>query len=551
MSLTDPRLREALLVALLAGLIFLYGLDRRALLRASEGRVARVAQEMLDDGEWVVPHLNGEARVKKPPLASWVVALWARAFNGGLVTVREACIPSGLAGALCVLLAYLWCSRKPAASASDGGDRAAGWLAALALTGSAAFYGQARMAEIDIWVALFTLLAFRAWEDVRGKGCPGALLLFYTALALGVLAKGHVILVLVAPVLGVWGWLERRGGAPAAAMPRKALWHLAGLALFLAPVLGWGIPFLQRSGMTFSDFYQEGVNRFGEDTGHQKPAYYYVLNVLGWALPWSVWLPFVAWWQRAKAPEPADARRRLWWLWFGVNLALWSCLSAKQRHYAVPWLVPLALLAGDGMAGILREFAAGSRRVDVLWGRRAALWLGVLLAAAGPALAGYAAREFQAGAWVWIFGGLSGAAFLLGTWKLLRGSCACHWAWWGGVVCLTSLFALSVQAYEHEAETMEPFCARAREALPEDAALYDAGIGRPQMLFYLRRNVRDVENRPEAIAELLRPGGSGAYVLVSTKTLRALPSGSYREAVLGEEPGARFRYGAHLLAPAR
>src|SRR5438046_1943984 len=68
-------LRDACFIALCAGLLVFYGVSERPLTRSSEGRVARVAQEMLDDGDWIVPHLNGVVRLEKPPFSSWLVAL--------------------------------------------------------------------------------------------------------------------------------------------------------------------------------------------------------------------------------------------------------------------------------------------------------------------------------------------------------------------------------------------------------------------------------------------------------------------------------------------
>lgn len=549
-----PYLAEGACIAVLASFLFAYGMDQRDLLRASEGRVARAAQEMLDRGEWVLPYLNGEPRIKKPPLASWAVMLWALAFEGGVVTERAAFAPSVLAGVLSVLLVYAWRARLRSGDAQA--DRSAGFLAALVLAGSLGFLGQARQADLDIWLALFTVLAFWAWERYRLEGASGALAVFYLALALGFLTKGHVILVTVVPPLLIWRFMEARRGTPEPSAVRPWRWHAIGIALFLLLVLGWGIPFLQRSGLTWEGFQKEGLDRFDAETSHQEAPYWYLANVPLWMAPWIAWLPFAIAWQLKKPADALDPRRRLWWLWFGVNLMLWSCLTGKQRHYAIPWLVPLALLIGDGIVGLLRAYAAGERRADLNAGRWSAIGLGLLLAFGSLGLAGWAQYKLDAGAWVWIFAGIGAVSFLLGALKAARvtpetcrdGVCPriCWIAWWGGVLAVAALYTQTFERAENAAQTEAGFCLRVRAAVPPDAPLYDTGLGRPHLLFYLGRNVGSVENEPEVVLKILR-SEPRAYLLLTAGLLEKLPPGTYVEALPSEPRSERHRYGACLI----
>lgn len=85
---------ESIFLVFVGAAIFFYGAAERPITRSSEGRVARVAQEMLDSGDWIVPHLNGAVRKEKPPLSSWAVALTARAFGSSKVTPLHAYIPT-------------------------------------------------------------------------------------------------------------------------------------------------------------------------------------------------------------------------------------------------------------------------------------------------------------------------------------------------------------------------------------------------------------------------------------------------------------------------
>ena len=51
------------------------------LLEPDEGRYAEIAREMLARGDWVVPHLQGEPYLDKPPLLYWLVVFSYKMFG--------------------------------------------------------------------------------------------------------------------------------------------------------------------------------------------------------------------------------------------------------------------------------------------------------------------------------------------------------------------------------------------------------------------------------------------------------------------------------------
>ena len=57
-----------------AAAFFYGGLGSYALLNNNEGLYAQIAWEMLESGNWVIPHLNGVPYIEKPPLLYWLVA---------------------------------------------------------------------------------------------------------------------------------------------------------------------------------------------------------------------------------------------------------------------------------------------------------------------------------------------------------------------------------------------------------------------------------------------------------------------------------------------
>ncbi|MFO0946722.1 MAG: glycosyltransferase family 39 protein [Planctomycetota bacterium] len=75
-------------------------------LRGEESRRAQVAQEMLQNGDWIIPRQQGELFPSRPPLGSWVMA--AAAVVRGNLDLAAVRIPSALATVLTVILVYAY-----------------------------------------------------------------------------------------------------------------------------------------------------------------------------------------------------------------------------------------------------------------------------------------------------------------------------------------------------------------------------------------------------------------------------------------------------------
>ena len=89
------------------------------LLEPDEGRYAQIPKEMLVHHSWVVPTLQGEPYLDKPPLLYWLVALSYRAFG---VTPEAARLVPAICVHLTILAVYLIGRRSI-------GERAAFWAA--------------------------------------------------------------------------------------------------------------------------------------------------------------------------------------------------------------------------------------------------------------------------------------------------------------------------------------------------------------------------------------------------------------------------------------
>ncbi|MDY0095265.1 MAG: glycosyltransferase family 39 protein, partial [Candidatus Vecturithrix sp.] len=117
--------------------------------RHGEARRAEVSREMVASGNWLVPHLNGEPFVTKPPLYYWAAAAMFKLT--GRFDEFSARIPSVIAGTLGVLVTYFWANAMFSARV--------GCFAGIILATSFLYSGMARTADVDMMLTLFTTTA--------------------------------------------------------------------------------------------------------------------------------------------------------------------------------------------------------------------------------------------------------------------------------------------------------------------------------------------------------------------------------------------------------
>src|SRR4051812_1008925 len=78
----DPKIRTtSLLILVILPAVLLYPCLHFHLLDPDEGRYAEIPREMLARGEWIVPYLQGEPYLDKPPLLYWLVMLCYSVFG--------------------------------------------------------------------------------------------------------------------------------------------------------------------------------------------------------------------------------------------------------------------------------------------------------------------------------------------------------------------------------------------------------------------------------------------------------------------------------------
>jgi 4-amino-4-deoxy-L-arabinose transferase-like glycosyltransferase len=313
---------------------FFFLLGSRSLNEPDEGRYAEIAREMIETGNWLVPHLWYLPHLDKPPLTYWLVAASMKCFGQNEWAVR---LPLALAGISGVWAAFLL-------GRSLGGKRVGLW-SGLILQTSLLYFVMARMLTTDILLTQFIAWAmyflWRSWLCLKTPA-PGFLrwhIAGWAAVALAFLVKGPIALAipLVAfLVLMIFHGKEIRS--------QKLLGAglVCGLAVFGALAAPWFLMVFQR--MPGSAHYMI----LGQAAGHLlgttiknrtgNPFYFFGILAVG-LLPWTILLGWL--WRRS---DLAKDGRLLLNTWAVFTFVLFSLSHAKLPAYILPIFPALAVL---------------------------------------------------------------------------------------------------------------------------------------------------------------------------------------------------------------
>jgi 4-amino-4-deoxy-L-arabinose transferase-like glycosyltransferase len=338
-SAADPDTRVrflSLLLVLVLPAVLLYPCRSFHLLEPDEGRYAQIPKEMFDSGSWVVPTLQGEPYLDKPPLMYWLTALSYRAFG---VSEESARLVPAVCVHLTILAVYLIGRRGV-------GERAAFWAASL-LTVAPGFLGVARLLLLDGLLTLcVTTSVLCGFEAVRtGALKRGWWVAAAVCSGLGFLTKGPISEVLLFPPLIAFAWLTR-STAPIG-------WR--NVLLFAGIVVAVNLPWYVAMGVQRPEFlgyffWEHNVLRFVKPFDHLQPVWFYAPVLVGGFLPGVVLgVPYV---RSLVWGEPATrSAAGGFWLLCGVwCVAFFSASGSKLPTYILPAFPPLCLALGEFVA---------------------------------------------------------------------------------------------------------------------------------------------------------------------------------------------------------
>ena len=368
------------LLTLFCCILFLPGIASLPPLDRDEARFAQATAQMLETRDFVDIRFQDQPRHKKPAGIHWLQAASVTLLSD--VAARDIWayrVPSVIGAWAAVLLTF--------ALGALLFDRRAAFTAAAMLAASTLLILEAHQAKTDA-VLLACVLALmlplaRHYLAARGKmGAAGFgwSLLFWLALAAGILIKGPIAPLIAVLTLGALAIADRDGKWI------KGLGWLWGLPLMLALALPW---FLMvgggddgGDGFVITAITTDLIPKLlGGQESHGAPPGYYVLTMLLFFWPGV----FLAWPAVYRAwRERTDPALRFCLAWLIPAWILMEIIPTKLPHYVLPLYPALALVCARSAIAILDGAAP--------WYDKRALWLtGGLWALVGLILGGAAA----------------------------------------------------------------------------------------------------------------------------------------------------------------
>ena len=350
----------------------------------SEVRYVLAAREMVQSGDWVVPHLCHVPYMEKPILLYWAAAAGRLLLGGSNVALRA---PSILAGLATVAAAYGFARRL------RGPSFALGAAAMVATSGLIAALSAVLMTDglFAGWLAVSWYALWRHRENPSGRWIWA----FWGAVGLAVLTKGLLALGFVGVSVGAYLVLSRRVRDAFAMRP------LLGPALIVLIQIPWSVLVYLRDPRLIDFYYvRQNLGAFvSSEVNHDRSLFYYVPWLVAGVFPWSALLvaalpPAVLRIGRdtlarlrtsAAAPVAGPDDLRLYLACIAVpSFGLLTVAGSKLATYLLPILPAVVLLVADQVAAWTQ---AGRTRF-----RHAFLVQGVVLAVAAAAVPWYIGR---------------------------------------------------------------------------------------------------------------------------------------------------------------
>lgn len=311
------------------------------------GRYATIAEHMVRSGDFVVPRLNGEVYLNKPPLFVWLVSVSIAVL--GTVPSWASHLPNMVAAVVLLVISASIAGRV-------GGSRRLRWGAALVVASCLLFVEQSRGERLDPVFAAFLCAALSAYfraERVVAAGGRGlvAFLSSGSLLGLATLTKGPVgpalFIATVLPYALISARRRQRSLLPGVLILSAAL---------IAIVAPWPLLFVARldPGRVLE------LIRETDFATRDRAWTYYLLEIPQALSPWSLFLPALIVWLYARRPYRDNPGLQFALCWVIGPLLLLQCSDARSGRYLLPILPAIAVL----IAAMLGEVWAAAGAAD-------------------------------------------------------------------------------------------------------------------------------------------------------------------------------------------
>ena len=313
--------------------------------RVQEVRVAETAQDMLARHDFLIPYFHGEIRLQKPPLAYWLAIAGYSVFgetHQWALRFFTACFALGS-----LFLLFRWIRRHT--------DVASACFSVACMVSCLIPLKMSRVAETDTPLLFFIIaaaaLGYALLHAPAHKRSTS--ILFFCAMAFGMLSKGPPALAIPLGLLIITALLEKNRGV------MSRLFSPTGWLLFLVIAFSWyAFVYHQQPDALLHTLLKETDDTYV--TGdHKEPLYYYITRGAGYYAPWSLLvIPCSLWlWQQRKA-LPSLVQYAC--TWFVLVFCMLSFNANKQAHYSLLLAPPFAILMGHYL-----QHATGKHRVGI------------------------------------------------------------------------------------------------------------------------------------------------------------------------------------------
>ena len=296
-----------------------------------EARYSLIASAMNQSGNYVTPHIKHTIYLEKPPLVSWVTAMFFKIFGENDFAAR---LFAALCAWGCILLTYF--------IGRHFRDEKTGLYAAMLLTISLFPFILGHVNVLDMPLTFFTCLSIWMGYLAMQKQKKYLFYLFYLACALAFLIKGVIGVVFPFGILIIWLiWAGRW----------RKIWSLfspIGILIFLAVVCPWLI-LAQKENPDFLWFFfiREHLLRFTTKMhGKTEPFYFYLPVIFVGIIPWGFYL--IKAWKNKYIKESLfnSDENKLLVVWFLLIMIFYTISSSKLATYIAPVFLPIVLFAG-------------------------------------------------------------------------------------------------------------------------------------------------------------------------------------------------------------
>lgn len=317
------------------------------LLSPDEARYAETSREMLVNGNFIIPYLDGIPRLVKPVLFYWFEALSLQVFGINEFAAR---LPSVLSASALVSLSFLFASLN-----------GIGVLTAIITMTSLGIVLAAKLAITDMLLSFFIAAALvcfyigfdqtnykKQGEGYKDHSFSVWIVASIVMMGLGFLTKGPIAFVLPLIIIGIFLFFKH----DILGFIKTFIIEIAlGAFLVLLTNIPWYclVHIATNGEFTKQFFFDDNLSRFLKPhTSHSAPFWFYIPVVIGGLFPWSFFLlqsivdnNFSSGMNLKSEKARQDQAFFFCSIWAIVVFVFFSISKTKLPTYILPIFLPL------------------------------------------------------------------------------------------------------------------------------------------------------------------------------------------------------------------